>query len=232
MDDQLRQLLTQGRGHYEKGEYIEAEVYLDQVLLRDRGHANVFNMLGVICHSTGRFTSAERHFEEALRLNPTYTEAALNLSVTYNDLGKYAEAKAVYGKAVNQTDREPGQLDPFVKGKLANMHAEVGDAYSQLGMYYEAIEEYRKALKLCPTFADLRTRLGTTLRDAGQRDQAVAEFEEAKRHNPRYLPARIHLGVTLFALGRKDEAAVEWQAVLAEDPENKSCQAYLSMLKE
>ena len=35
---------------------------------------------------------AEEAFENALRLNPRYTEAALNLSVTYNDRGKYERA--------------------------------------------------------------------------------------------------------------------------------------------
>ena len=32
----------------------------------------------VIAHSRGNFLVAERHFERALEINPSYTEAALN----------------------------------------------------------------------------------------------------------------------------------------------------------
>ena len=39
-------------------------------------------------------------FRNALRLNPAYTEAALNLVVTCNDLGKYGEAKTIYEQAM------------------------------------------------------------------------------------------------------------------------------------
>ena len=92
-------------------------------------YADVYDMLGVIYHQEGRLAEAEQMFNEALRINPAYTEAALNLVVTWNDLGKYAEAKAIYERAMATSKREPRELDPFAKGKIANMHAEVGAAY-------------------------------------------------------------------------------------------------------
>src|SRR5262249_6275287 len=179
MDEKLRNLMALGKEHYEKREYDQAEAYLHQVAREHRGFADLFNMLGVIAHSQGRFTQAEQHFEEALKINPSYTEASLNLAVTYNDLGKYREAKEVYATAIAKSRGEGGQrqLDPFAKGKIANMHADVGDAYQGIGLFEEAAAEYRKALVLCPSFADLRTKLGITLRDMGRREEAVREFE-------------------------------------------------------
>ena len=50
----------------------------------------------MVFHDQGQFARAQRAFEAALRLNPAYTEAALNLAVIYNDMGKYREAKEVY----------------------------------------------------------------------------------------------------------------------------------------
>jgi tetratricopeptide (TPR) repeat protein len=232
MDERLRQLMAQGKEHYDKREFDKAEPYLTQAVLASPSFADLHNMLGVIYHGQGRFSQAQESFEQALKINPAYTEAALNLAVTYNDLGKYREAKEVYGRAMAASRGQPRQLDPFARGKLANMHADVGDAYFGLGLNDEAAIEYRKALDLCPQFADLRTKLAQTMRDSGKLEDAVRELQLAKKDNPRYLPARINLGMTLFTLGRRDEAAREWEAVLTDDPDNKSCKMYLQMIRE
>jgi len=189
-------------------------------------------MLGVIYHAQGRHADAEEAFASALRLNPRYTEAALNLSVTLNDRGKYDRAREVYSRAVSASVGQPNALDRFARGKLANMHADVGAAYAGLSMFDEAVREYSKALDLCPEFADLRVRLGNVYRDMGVYHAAVAEFEHAKRLRPDYIPARIHLGVTLFSLGRKEQALTEWQAVLGIDPDNKSAKLYIRMVND
>ena len=127
MDDRLQQLIALGREHYNAGEYEKAEPFLGQVVQEHRpSFADIYNMLGVIYHAQGRFADAEEAFETALRINPSYTEAALNLSVTYNDRGKYDQAREVYAAAVSASHQQPSSLDPFARGKLANMHADLG----------------------------------------------------------------------------------------------------------
>ncbi|HEY2405516.1 MAG TPA: tetratricopeptide repeat protein, partial [Polyangiaceae bacterium] len=93
MDDHLKQLLLLGREHYQKRELDKAEYLLRQVVAATDRFADVFDMLGVIAHSHGDFTQAVQYFEKAVELNPNYTEAQLNLMVTYNDLGKYDAAR-------------------------------------------------------------------------------------------------------------------------------------------
>jgi tetratricopeptide (TPR) repeat protein len=230
MDVRLRQLIYLAREHYDNGEYDKAEPLLTQIVREQQGFADMFNMLGVIHHSHNRFSQAQEMFEEALRVNPNYTEAALNLAVTYNDLGKYDQAREIYARAIANTRKEPNQLDPFARGKIANMHARVADAYAGIGMNQEAEREYRKALELCPTFVDIRTKLGGILRDLGDKESAVAEYKIVKQQQPKFLPARIHLGVTLYSLGRLDEARREWESVMDDDPGNKSCRMYLDIL--
>ena len=231
MDDRLRQLMHLAREHYEARELDKAEPLLEQIVREHRGFADMFNMLGVIHHAASRFPQAEASFKEALRINPRYTEAALNLAVTLNDLGRYVEAREVYARAIETSRAEPRYLDPFAKGKIANMHARTGDAYQGLGMLEDAAREYRKALDLCPNFIDIRTRLGSTLRDAGDKEAALAEYQLVKQEAPKYIPARVNIGVTLYSLGRKDEARREWESVLADDPDNKSARMYLEMSK-
>ena len=230
MDERLKQLLTQGRDLYHNREFEKAEKVLTQVLRENRGFADVHNMLGVIYHDAGRFTQARDCFEQALQINPNYTEAALNLAVTYNDLGQYKEAKEVYGRAMAHTKSHPRSLDPFAKGKIANMHADLGDAYQGIGFYAEAVREYKQALELCPTFIDIRTRLASTFRDMGDLEAAMTEYREVISHNPNYIPARLQLGVTLYSAKRLDDAIAEWRSVLELDPSNKNAHKYLKMV--
>ncbi len=232
MDERTKQLLSLGREHYEKREFDKAEHYLKQVLDRgDKGFADVYNMLGVIHHDRGRFDDAQASFEEALHINPNYTEAALNLAVTYNDLGRYDEAKRIYTAALSRGEGTPGQLDPFVKGKIANLHAEVAQAYVDAGMPQDAMHELRKAILLCPTFADLRLKLSNLYRQAGDLDAAKFELDEAIAARPRYLPAHVALGVTLLSLGDSKRAIAAWEKALEIDPDHKAAQMYLRMAK-
>jgi tetratricopeptide (TPR) repeat protein len=230
MDEHTKQGLLLGREHYQKREFDRAEPLLRQVLESNDRLADVHDMLGVICHARGNTTQAEYHFEHALAINPGYTEAALNLAVTYNDRGKYEAARRVYARIRTAAAGAHLGLDPFARGKIANMHAEVAQAYADAGLVYEAITEYEKAVRLCPHFADLRTKLGTLLREVNDLPRARAEYEAAIAARPTFVPARVQLGVTLLALGETEAAAEQWNQVLELDPDNVRVKMYLRMM--
>jgi tetratricopeptide (TPR) repeat protein len=227
----LRALVARGRAHYAAGEYAQAVDCLTEVLRGKAAYADVYDLLGVIYHQEGRLAEAEEMFRHALRLNPAYTEAALNLVVTCNDLGKYTEAKTIYERAMAAVQQAPRELDPFVKGKIANMHAEIGATYRAVGAFDEAVREYRRALELCPTFADLRTELGKTLREMGDLPTSIRELELVRAEHPRYPAGRIHLGISYHAAGRRADAEAQWKAVLEGEPDNRSAKMYLAMLE-
>ncbi len=225
MDDHIKQLLLLGREHFAKREYDKAEPMLRQVAKHTDRYADVFDMLGVMAHNEGSFTLARDWFERALVLNPNYTEAQLNLMVTLNDLGDYAESRKLHG----QLKKRGGQreaADAFVKGRIANMHAEISQAYTDVGMQVEAVHELEKAVSLCPNFPDLRTRLGVQYRDAGDRVRALEQFEKAKADNPEYLQARLMLGVLHLSSGDNEAAEKEFAAVLDRDPGNTGARMY------
>ncbi len=230
MDERVKQMLLLGREHYQKREFDRAEPILREVLEHTDRFADVHDMLGVIAHSRGNFIAAERHFERALSINPSYTEAALNLAVTYNDRGKYEAAREVYARIKGRPSGTLQGLDPFARGKLANMHADLGQAYADAGLPREAIAEYEKAVSLCPHFADLRTKLGTLLRQVNELPHAREQYESAIAARPNYVPARVLLGVTLLAMGELDAAEESWKKALELEPDNTSAKMYLRML--
>lgn len=224
-------MLAVARDHYQKREFDKAEPLLRQVSEQHQGFADVHNMLGVIAHGRGNYALAEAHFEAATRLNDKYTEALINLAVTYNDQGKYDRAREVYRLIRHSQASSPDNLDPFAKGKIANMHADLAQAYEDVGLRADAIRELERAVELCPTFSDLRTRLGTLHRDAGDLSTARRHYEAARDANPRYAQARLMLGVTLLALNEPEAAKAEWRAVLDFDPDNRSAKMYLRLVE-
>ena len=230
--EQIHETYLLARKLYEKENFTEAEKLLEKLSQEAPFFADVFNKLGVIYHQRGAFGRAAKVFEKALELNPRYTEAALNLAVTYNNLGRYEKASAAFANAARFAQSGTGALDPFIRGKLANQHADLGDIYFDLGLLSEAIEEYRKAVNLGPKFADLRTKLAVALREKGDFDAALVEFQEALKVNPKYVPAYLHLGVTYYMRGLIDRAVRVWKTALKASPNDKSVQVYLEFIKE
>lgn len=230
MDERLKQLLVLGREHYERREYDRADRVLRQVLEITDRYPDVLNMLAVICHDRGDFSGAERFFERAVELNPNYTEALLNLAVTYNDLGKYEAARQVYAR-IRSAAGDEGKLDPIARSRIANMHADLAQAYADAGCRAEAIDQLKKGVELCPTYADLQTKLGSLYRDEGNLALAREHYQAARDANARYVPARVLLGVTLLSLGEIDAAEGEWRSVLEIEPENRAAKMYLRMVE-
>lgn len=227
MDAKAKALLAHGKESYLKGHYLEAEGHLREFVALGHRFADVFNMLGVMCHAQTRYNEAVSAFEQALELNPRYTEAALNLSVTFNDLGRYDDAKRVYDGTLSNTEQSSEGIDPFAKGKLANMHAEVSGAYAEAGAWDEAMVELDKAINLCPDFPDLRYRKAEMLQHLGHMEEAAKQLEHAVKVRPSYVQAAVMLGVVQQALGDKDTAIATWKKVLETHPDHRAVKAYL-----
>ncbi len=227
MTPELRNLFDLGKKHFESRNYARAERCFLKLHRAGSRYADVLNMLGVIYHIEGKFNNAIESFEEALRINPHYAEATLNLAVLYNDLGEYAKAKNLYNRV--QKRKTTSDLDPILRGKIANMHAHLGDTYRGVGKFTEAIEEYKKALKLCPTFADIRTKLGISYRENKQTDLSIRELTQTLSQTPSCKGARIQLGITYYITGQKTKAARAWQEVLKQDKNNEVARLYLRL---
>lgn len=225
----IKELLAIGRHHFDRRQYAEAEDRLKRVLEQEGNYADVLNMLGVISHAGGRFSDAADYFKRALRINPRYAEATLNLAVLMSDLGRPSDAKKLYLSIRGRPGVTVAKVEPVLRGKLSNLHADVGDIYRSIGLNAHAAEEYRKALKLNPSYADIRVKLGQALREAGAPRDALRELALVIRDKPRFGPALLQMGITAFSMGRATEAKRWWRRALALSPQDEYARMYLRL---
>jgi tetratricopeptide (TPR) repeat protein len=220
-----------GSQGFERGDSRAALRHLERLLPAFREYADVHYMLGVSYERDGDLDSAAHFLEEALRINPTYAEAMAALTSVYESQGAFERSRELAQRVRAAIPPSGDTLDPTTRGKIANLHAALGDAYRESGELREAIEAYRKALDRCPDFHDIRVRLGIALRDGGYPDRAIREFLRVRRAHPLLLEAGVQLGLTYFTLGRTREAIEEWQAVLERDPSRDDARTYIRMVR-
>ena len=242
MPQKLEELYEQGMEAFNKNEYAIAEQAFLEILSTKPDFADIQNKMGIIYNQTNRPVLAVKAFEKAVELNPKYTEASLNLAVTLSEGGNYDRAREVFEHASHFAEKAAATpadaaktmkpaLDPFVKGKLADEHLHLGKLYYGMGLLDEAIDEYQKALRLAPTFADIITQLGIAFRDQGKHNEAIKEFNRAIENNPNFIPARLHLGITYYSQGFYGLAEEEWRKALKINPDNSAIKTYLNFVR-
>lgn len=226
-----RRFYQLGCQYFERGDDEAALLQFTHLLATRDGFADIHYRVGVLLERKNDLDGATENLQVAIRINPSYSEARLALASIYERQGEFARSQAVASPALDSAANPPDALDPTTRGKLANMQAEVGDAYREAGELKDAIEAYLKALERCPSFHDIRFRLGIALRDAGLPSRALSEFRRVLRGNPTYLDAKVQLGLTLYTLGRTDDAIRNWNAVLDLDSTHRDAGMYLRLVK-
>ena len=215
------------RDRFARGDLGGAREPLEGLASRYPRYADLHYMVGIAREREADLDGAAESLERALELNPSYAEAALALITVCEQLGRHERSREIGARLQPRTASEG--IDATTRGKLANLHAALGDAYREVGELREAVEAYRKALDRCPGFHDIRQRLAVALREAGLPARAIAELQRVLRANPGYLDARVQLGVTYYTLGRTAEARAEWTATLERDATRDDARMYLAM---
>jgi tetratricopeptide (TPR) repeat protein len=214
-----------------KRDYGRAELMIRDKLKRQPESADAYYLLGVMFYFQGNVSKAVESLRRSLALDPHHTDSAICLSVLFNDVGKYDDAKKVFEQA-NQSvaHRRPGN-DLGIDRKFAVKHMELADLYFRYRRYDEAIEEYSKAALLDPTTLDIRIRRAKAFAKKGFLSRAMQELQQLKGEAPHYLPARLQLGLLHYSQGNVLDAELEWESIAETDPGNREAAAYLEMAK-
>lgn len=219
-----QQILDAANEHYDRADYPLAQPYYEKLVQQGLRYPDVFNRLGVIYHLGGRLPEARWCFQQALELNGGYMEAALNLTVTCNELGEYGSGVRTLERAQRHSD---SSNDAYRRGKVANLHRSLARAYLEIDRPEDAMHEFRRALRLCPKFHDIRLELAKLLRLRGNAQGAREELTLILQLEPAHHDARALLGIIEIETGDRKEGLQHLRTVVDQCAEHPVARAYL-----
>ena len=202
---------------------------MDELIESGHPYADVHQLRGLALALLGYAERAVAAFDAALAINPRYSDALVHRGIVLSDLGRTDEAALSLARAAEERDGRIGNLTRPVTGRLANLHAELGEAYADAGLLEDAIREYRRALELGPTYHDLRLRLARHMLAAGHYLDARDELERITAARPEFEEARATLGLARYFSGDTEGAREVWQACRQRRPDDARLAAYLAM---
>ena len=227
------QLLKSARECFEKLEYKKAQVILNEIIESEDNNVEALFLLANIFHINGEIGKAIKAFNKVLNINPEHTDAAISLSVLYNDIGQYEDAKKVFDTAnerVKGKNKGSGLMeDKHINKKFASKHYELADLYLSYNRYDEALFEFNKVVGLDSENLEARIKIAKVYAKKGFTSKAIEELRNLKNEEPSYAPARIALGVIHYGNGNVLEAQSEWVKVLMKDPFHSEANMYLNL---
>lgn len=224
------QLLSEAKEKFAAQDYFGAVHLLDDLVQSGQAFADAHHLLGLSYHLLGQSDRAIGALDRALALNPRYVEAHVHRALVLDALGRGKEAAAALSQARELGGGTRLGIPATHAAKLANLHAELGEAYAETGAPDRAIEQYRQALELGPTFHDLRYRLARLLLESGKPGEAREELEKVIAARPNFYDARATLGLAAYVGGDAKSARAAWTALKRERPDDPKVGAYLAML--
>ncbi|TKB86194.1 MAG: tetratricopeptide repeat protein [Nitrospira sp.] len=160
------------------------------------------NDLGVAFVFKGDLGQAIDEFKHALRLQPNYFAAHLNLANTLLDVGRNDAAMVEFKEALRLKPDDP------------KTHNDLGVALKEMGNLEGAIAEFRTVLRHNPSDVNAHNNLGVTLKAMGDLDGAIAEYRTAASLQPNDVNAHFNLGLGLMEKRQPEAAVSEFRTAL------------------
>jgi tetratricopeptide (TPR) repeat protein len=114
----------------------------------------------------------------------------------------------------------------------ARAHVQLAKALHMQGKRDEAIEHFRRAVRLDPAEEEAHYHLGVVAMELNQVETAETEFLQTVRINPQNFRALNNLGLLLLHQQKFDQAAQQFRAALRINPEDPFVKENLKLLAE
>ncbi|MHB1698054.1 MAG: tetratricopeptide repeat protein [bacterium] len=185
-----------GVGFYQDGNFIKAMQEFIKAKTLNPYSAKNYNAIGMVYLVTGREGGAIKSFNNAVRINPQFSDAYYNLAIIYMKRKDYTSAKAFLKKAL----KNPFYNRPY-------------ESYTQLARIYFAENKPEKAKKILIISELLDKKyfltyyyLGKYYLVKGKLNKSLYNFKKAITLNMFFTPAKYYEGVIFFKQKRYNKA--------------------------
>ncbi len=203
---------------YRKTERFEEEQKVLEDGLQFGPNSKLETGLAAIDVRKGDIESAERHYQNALRIDPKNSEVFFDIGVMRSKEGKIAEALENYGRALS------------IDSKYVAVYNNIGSLLLDEGKDVEAEKNFRTAVTLNPSFQEGFQNLGSLY--AGQKKWSDAEdaFLQALSIDQSSVEIRLQLVPIELELGKNTQAFDLIKEIIKIDPKNAEAKALIKQM--
>lgn len=163
--------------------YNYADSLLNEALIIQPDAAFVLHGLGLIADYKDDAPLAEKYFQQAIDLIPTWIFPRSSLGNSLRSQGKYKEAITVFEQTI--------KMNP----KFSWSYNNLAGVYFDMGSYTEAEQLFKKAIQLDPEDSAIpKGNLGLLYKQRGNIKLAEKYLKDALKTNPKNVEAYLKLG--------------------------------------
>lgn len=192
---------TLGRVHQALGNRWKAAAQYRAATQLDPSYPEPYKALGDLLLAAPRrlFDQAVEAYQKAIERRPFYAEAHVGLGEALAAKGDTDAAIGAYQRALTFN-----AVNPRVYVSLGKIY------YGEKGLYYEAVNAYRRAIDLDPRSVEARMGLGEVYEDKGLYREAIEEYRRVMEVEPTHAEALYNLALVYEKVDPR-EAIAHWE---------------------
>jgi tetratricopeptide (TPR) repeat protein len=190
-----------GRVHQALGNRWKAAAQYRAATQLDPSYPEPYKALGDLLLAAPRrlFDQAVEAYQKAIERRPFYADAHVGLGEALAAKGDTDAAIGAYQRALAFN-----AVNPRVYVSLGKIY------YSEKGLYYEAVNAYRRAIDLDPRSVEARMGLGEVYEDKGLYREAIDEYRRVMEVEPTHAEALYNLALVYEKVDPR-EAITQWE---------------------
>lgn len=200
-----------------KESFDRAIAAVEAKIAANPNHLDLINDYGKILMINEHHEEAAIQFKKALKANPNYLEAKLNLAICLAKVGKSEDAiEMLLG----------------VENKNPRLFYTLGEIFYQSGRLYLAYKSYNKASTLYPSYPGLRPKLFELTGYLRKLDTVIDLHEKFVNTSPKFPDLHTKLANFYHLAGKSELAMTQFKKALAINPNYKEAKLKLDALQK
>jgi tetratricopeptide (TPR) repeat protein/TolB-like protein len=194
-----------GRIHQALGNRWKAAAQFRAATQLDPAYPEPYKALGDLLLAAPRrlFDQAVEAYQKAIERRPFYADAHVGLGDALAAKGDVDRAIGAYQRALTHNP-----VNPRVHVSLGKIY------YGEKGLYYEAVNAYKRAIDLDPRSVDARMGLGEVYEEKGLYREAIEEYRRVIEAEPTHAEGLYNLALVYEKVDPR-EAIVLWERYIA-----------------